>query len=111
MVRATKILQIIEKDNLVQNAHIMGTYLLSKLAELSQTRKITNVRGRGLQCAFDLPTSAQRDELIKKALENDLLILGAGQLSIRVRPALIIEQKHIDEGIAILNKTLEQIGL
>lgn len=111
MVRATKILQIIEKDKLVENAHIMGNYLLSKLAELSSTRKINNIRGRGLQCAFDLPTSKLRDELIKKALENDLLILAAGNQSIRVRPALVIEQHHIDEGIEILDKSLGQIGL
>lgn len=111
MVRATKILQIIEKDKLVENAHIMGAYLLNKLAELAQTKKISNVRGRGLQCAFDLPTTELRDELIKKALDNDLLILAAGKNSIRVRPALVIEQRHIDEAIEILEKTLSQVGL
>lgn len=111
MVRATKILQIIEKDKLVEHAHITGTYLLSKLVALSSSRKITNVRGRGLQCAFDLPSAEQRDELIKKALENNLLILAAGINSIRVRPSLIIQQTHIDEGIRILDKTLQQIGL
>ncbi len=111
MVRATKILQIIEKDKLVENSHIMGTYLLSKLAELSSNRKISNVRGRGLQCAFDLPTTQQRDELIKKALDNDLLILGAGSHSIRVRPALVINEHHIDEGISILDQSLKELGL
>lgn len=111
MVRATKILQIIEKDKLVENAHIMGAYLLNKLSELSQTKKISNIRGRGLQCAFDLPTTELRDELIKKALDNDLLILAAGKNSIRVRPALVIEKHHIDEAIEILEKTLTQIGL
>lgn len=111
MVRANKILQIIENDKLVENAHIMGTYLLSKLAALSAERKISNVRGRGLQCAFDLPTAELRDELIKKALENNLLILAAGTHSIRVRPALVIQQHHIDEGIQILDQTLQQLGL
>ena len=111
MVRATKILEIIEKDKLVENAHIMGAYLLNKLADLSHTKKISNVRGRGLQCAFDLPSQELRDELIKKALDNDLLILGAGKNSIRVRPALVIEKHHIDEAMTILEKTLTQIGL
>jgi L-lysine 6-transaminase len=111
MVRATKILQIIEKDNLVENAYIMGAYLLNKLADLAMTKKISNVRGRGLQCAFDLPSTELRDELIKKALDNDLLILAAGDNSIRLRPALVIEQRHIDEGIEILEKTLAELGL
>jgi L-lysine 6-transaminase len=111
MVRSSKILKIIEKDKLVENAHIKGAYLLNKLVELSATRKISNVRGRGLQCAFDLPSAKYRDELIKKALENNLLILAAGDWSIRFRPALVIQQKHIDQCIDILDKTLGEMGL
>jgi L-lysine 6-transaminase len=111
MVRSSKILKIIEKDKLVENAHIKGAYLLNKLVELSATRRINNVRGRGLQCAFDLPSAKHRDELIKKALENNLLILAAGDWSIRFRPALVIQQKHIDQCIEILDKTLGEMGL
>ncbi len=111
MVRATKILQIIEKDNLVENAAKQGEYILKQLTGLSEKRKITNVRGRGLQCAFDLPTAKQRDELIKKALENNLLLIGAGEKSIRLRPALIIREDHIDKAFKIVDKCLENMGL
>jgi L-lysine 6-transaminase len=111
MVRATKILQIIEEDRLVENARTQGRYFLSRLVELSQKRKISNARGRGLQCAFDLPSEKQRDELVKTALKNNLLLLSAGERPIRVRPALIIEKKHIDKAVAILDKTLGEMGL
>lgn len=111
MVRATKILKIIEEDKLVDNARNQGAYFLERLVTLSKTRKISNARGRGLQCAFDLPTQKQRDELVKMALKNNLLLLSAGDKSIRVRPALIIQKKHIDRAFTILDQTLGEMGL
>jgi len=111
MVRAQKILEIIEEDRLVENARTMGKYFLDKLIALSKKHKITNARGRGLQCAFDLPTPKLRDELIKAALRNNLLLLAAGERSIRVRPALVIQKKHIDKAFVIIEKTLGEMGL
>jgi L-lysine 6-transaminase len=111
MVRATKILRIMEEDKLVENAAEQGKYLLDKIIELSKHRKITNARGRGLQCAFDLPSGEQREAMLKKSLENNLLLLGAGDRSIRFRPALIIQRDHIDEAFEIIDKTLSQMGL
>jgi L-lysine 6-transaminase len=111
MVRATQILRIMEEDKLVENAGIQGRYLLEQMELLSKARKITNVRGRGLQCAFDLPSGKERDKLIVNALKNNLMVLGAGDKSIRFRPALIIQKKHIDEAAMILDKTLAAMGL
>lgn len=111
MVRATKILEVIHKDKLVQNAAKQGAYILKQLEKLAKKRKITNIRGRGLQCAFDLPTAKERDTLIKKALENNLLLIAAGETSIRLRPALVIKKRHIDEAMQIIDKTMKGIGL
>lgn len=111
MVRATKILEIIHSEKLVQNAAKQGAYILKHLHQLSAKRKISNVRGRGLQCSFDLPTTADRDGLIKKALENKLLLIGAGERTIRLRPALIIKKRHIDEAMKIINRTMKEMNL
>jgi L-lysine 6-transaminase len=111
MVRATQILRIIEEEKLVENAAKQGQYLLEQMLLLSKSRKITNVRGRGLQCAFDLPGAEARDRLIREALKNNLMVLGAGDRSIRFRPALIIQKKHIDEATVILDQTLAAMGL
>ncbi len=102
MVHATKVLRIIEEDKLVENAAKQGEYILTQLKSLQQKTKIDNVRGRGLQCAFDLPTTYDRDALIKKALDKNLLLLGAGERSIRFRPALVIQREEIDECMRIL---------
>jgi L-lysine 6-transaminase len=111
MVRATRIMEIIAKDKLVENSAKQGTYILKKLEQLAEKRKISNIRGRGLQCAFDLPTAKDRDELIKRALKNNLLLIGAGEKSIRLRPALIIKKQHIDEAMAIIDETMKAMKL
>jgi len=111
MVRATKILRIIEEENLVENSAKQGQYILEKLDCLGKNRKISNARGRGLQCAFDLPDKSFREKLLETALKNDLLLLGAGERSIRFRPPLTITREVIDEAFVILDKSLVEIGL
>jgi L-lysine 6-transaminase len=112
MVRCERILQIIEEDNVLDHVKHMGEHLLSQLYDLqSKHPHLTNVRGRGLICAFDLPTSHQRDHLIKLGLEHNVLLLGAGPRSIRFRPTLTIEQSDIDHGISILDRVLTVMGL
>ena len=109
MVRSTKFLQIIEEDNLIENATTQGAYLLEQLHTLSNDYPITNVRGLGLQCAFDLKDADTRNAIINKALDHDLILLGCGDRSIRFRPALIIQQDEIDEGMGKIRKTLDEI--
>jgi L-lysine 6-transaminase len=109
MVRATQILRIMEEDDLVENAREQGLYLLRNLEALAPKRKITNARGRGLQCAFDLETESQRNNFITTALKNNLILIGAGDRSIRFRPPLIIGKKEIDAAVEIIDKSLAEI--
>ncbi len=107
MVRATKILEVIHEDDLVENAAVNGTYLQKQLQKTaSRNEKISNVRGKGLLTAFDFPSGRMRDDFIKKGLEAGAMFLGCGETSIRFRPALIIEKAHIDAGIEIIEKVL-----
>ena len=110
MVRSSKILEIIEEDRLVENAAVQGEYLQQRLAELSEnSNKVLNVRGRGLLTAFDLPNQAMRDAFMKKGMEQKVMFLGCGNQSIRFRPALIIQQNHIDQGIEAIEKILPNL--
>ncbi|WP_443938318.1 L-lysine 6-transaminase [Pedobacter sp. MW01-1-1] len=110
MVRATQILQIIQEDNLCQNAQNVGQYLQNQLHHLAQKfDKMSNVRGRGLLCSFDFPTKEMRQNFISKGVEQNVMFLGCGEKTIRFRPALCIEQKHIDEGMAVMEKILPNI--
>jgi len=107
MVRATKILEIIEEDKLVQNAEETGEYLQQQLLEIADTSSIvSNVRGRGLLTAFDFPNKETRDHFLKKGLERNVLFLGCGERSIRFRPALIIQKNNIDAGLSVMKEVL-----
>ena len=108
MVRCQKYLEIIKEENLIKNAEIQGKRLLDGLIDMSEKFPdiITNARGRGLMCAFDLPNPKKRDELKNKLYANNLIIMGCGAKSIRFRPPLIINSEEVDKALEILNKTL-----
>ncbi|MBI4811356.1 MAG: L-lysine 6-transaminase [Ignavibacteriales bacterium] len=111
MVRSQRYLEIIEEDKLVDNARIVGDHLISRLTELQNEfpKLVGNVRGKGLFCAFDLPTTAQRNELRKKASDKGLVILGSGERAMRFRPPLTIQKREIDEGVNILRQSLKEM--
>lgn len=112
MIRATKYLEIIEKNNLIENAKIMGDYLLNSIQNLQNdfTDLISNARGKGLMCAIDVKDKSTRDILRKKLFENGLIILGCGEKSIRFRPRLSITKDNIDEAMDIFRKSLREIS-
>jgi L-lysine 6-transaminase len=80
MVRFSHILRIIAEEHLVENARLRGEELLAGLQALGQEypETISNARGRGLMCAFDLPDTTQRDQFRKKLVEAKLLVVGCG---------------------------------
>jgi L-lysine 6-transaminase len=112
MVRATTYLEIIREENLVENAARMGAVLLQGLARLESRYAglIGNVRGRGLMCAFDLPTAAQRNRLKALGYEEGVILLGCGVSTVRFRPALSITQEEVDEGIEKIDRCLARLG-
>ncbi len=109
MVRCQKYFEVIDEENLIKNAETQGNYLLEGLEELSQkySDKISNARGLGLMCAFDLPTPEKRDELQKRLYAKDLIVATCGATTIRFRPPLIISSEEIDEALGILDKILK----
>jgi L-lysine 6-transaminase len=109
MIRSTHFLRIIEKENLVENARVVGAHFLKALQQLqSEQPIITAVRGRGLFIAFDLPDSKMRDEFWKGLFDRGLLVLKSGDHSIRFRPALDITTAVVDEAIGLLRAQCQQ---
>jgi L-lysine 6-transaminase len=107
MVRSTRILQIIEEDDLLSNATVTGSYLQERLRKIAEKHEtISNVRGRGLMTAFDFPNKPSRDKFISNGMEEGVMFLGCGDRTIRFRPALIINEEHIDKGLETLEKII-----
>lgn len=111
MVRFDKILEIVESDNLVDNAKTVGGHLIKRLHELASTTDVvSNVRGLGLMCAFDLPDQAYRDRALAEAFDYGLVVLGCGNRSIRFRPPLTITTDEVDEGLRLLTKAINDVA-
>jgi len=113
MVRFTIYLEIIEQENLVNRASESGKYLLEQLMKLQNDypELVSNSRGKGLFCAFDLPSSKSRDELGSVLMDNKVIVLGSGERSIRFRPHLNIKIEEIDLGISAIRKSLNKIKI
>ena len=112
MVRATRYLEIIEEENLVENAARMGKVILNRIQRLAEefAGSIYNIRGRGLMCAFDMQSHNIRNRFVEKCFERGLFILGCGDRSIRFRPPLNISESEIDEGFLVIMNCLELIN-
>lgn len=111
MIRFKKYLEIIKEENLVENAAAVGEHLLNRLNELAHKYPavLSNPRGKGLFAAIDLPNGEMRAKAIQKIFENNVILLGCGERSIRVRPALNITKAQIDEGLNVIEKVVKEM--
>lgn len=108
MVRARRILEVMETDDLFEQATVNGAYLLGALRGLASEfpALVRDVRGRGLMCAFSLPTAELRDQLITRLWEHDVIMLASGADSVRFRPALTVSQEEIDRAVDAVRHAL-----
>jgi L-lysine 6-transaminase len=108
MVRARRILEVVERDALIDRAGLLGDHLLGGLRGLaSRHPSVTDVRGRGLMCAFTLPSRELRDLTITRLREDErVLVLGSGDTSLRFRPALTAGIDELDRAVAAIDRVL-----
>jgi L-lysine 6-transaminase len=111
MLRFQLTLEVIEKENLVENARVVGEYLLDGLQKLAADypQTFTNARGRGLMCAIDLPTGMMRDRLREILYDDGLILLACGDRSVRFRPHLNVTTKEIQIALDKMAANIEKI--
>ncbi|OSC43069.1 L-lysine 6-transaminase [Mycobacterium decipiens] len=111
MVRSRRILEVIEAEGLFERAAEQGSYLRSRLDELADDfpAVVLDPRGRGLMCAFSLPTTADRDELIRQLWQRAVIVLPAGATGVRFRPALTVSRADIDSAMAAVRSALSAV--
>jgi L-lysine 6-transaminase len=108
MTRSKHIMRIIREENLVENAETVGKFLLQNLIEIQNEYPalVSNARGLGLMCSFDLPNTEVRNKFREECYKNKLLILGCGERTIRFRPPLNVRKEDLIEGLKIIKKVL-----
>jgi L-lysine 6-transaminase len=112
MVRARRILEVIESDELPARAEQAGRYLRDRLEALADRHPDTvrEVRGRGLMCAFSLPSAAQRDTLTRLLWDRRVIMLASGADSVRFRPALTVSITEIDAAVDAVADALSEMA-
>ena len=103
---ALAVLDVFEEEHLVENANIVGEYLIGQLKELQKTeRHIVDVRGRGLMIGIDLdiPHKDVRQPLI---YQEHCFTGCAGTNILRLLPPLCLTKQDADDFINRLKKTL-----
>lgn len=100
-----KTLEIYEREQMTEHVKEVGAYLTEKLDALVQeSDRVLERRGTGLIQGIRL--NGPVGDVIQKALKEGLLIISARSDVIRMVPPLVIENRHIDEMIQILQKVL-----
>ena len=104
---ALTVLDVIKKDNILDNVSNMGRYLASEFKEkLKHSDKVVQIRQKGLMIAIELNQDCTK--LLQKALDKKLLINITGQ-SIRLLPPLIINKTQSDSLIDTIYELVENL--
>lgn len=97
------VLEVMEKDNLMQNAEEIGNYLI---AELKKFEQVKEVRGRGLMIGIELPEELAHVK--KELLFTHHIFTGEAKPNvIRLLPALNITKEHADEFLLAFSKLVK----
>jgi L-lysine 6-transaminase len=112
MVRGTRIIEIIQEENLLDYSVKQGERLLKGLQEIHRDfPEITsNPRGLGLFCALDLATPELRNAAVAKGHDLGMMILSTGMKGLRFRPALNLTTEDLDLGVELLRKSVAEVA-
>lgn len=102
-----KTIEIFERENLLAHINEVGAYLEGCLNRLKSELPDEIIERRGLRLIQGIKIKKPVGEVIKKALEEGLVLISAGDNVLRLVPPLIITKEHVDEMICILKRILE----
>jgi len=119
-VAARATIQVIEEENLLENAHTVGAHFRARLEGLKEKYPlIGDVRGMGLMQALELvkdrhtkePAPEATTQLLERTRENGLLVGKGGLFGnvIRLSPMLNISKPDVDEAVRLLDKSFSEV--
>src|SRR5689334_15477533 len=107
------------EEELLENAARMGAYLMDRMRDWpARFPVVGEVRGLGLMIGIELVRDQEtkekapglRDEVVARAFERGLLMLGAGENTLRLSPPLVITREQCDFAIETLEECLREAG-
>ena len=91
-------------DAFLEDVQAKGTYLRNQIEALDLPC-FGKTRGMGLMIGIEVKDGYNKSEIANKLIENGLLVLTAGP-GMRLLPPLVITKEEMDQGLAIMKKTL-----
>ena len=110
-------IDLIEKQYM-DNARKMGKVILDRMADwMEKYRIVGDVRGKGLMIGVEIVRDKKtkeragdlRNKIVDRAFEKGLLILGAGENTVRVAPPLVIDEEQAEYAVRILGECIAEI--
>ncbi len=108
-------LDVIEKENLLQNSTEVGNHMVRRMADWPRKHKLVgDVRGRGLMVGVELVKDKQtkeyaadeRDRVVELAFERGVLFLGCGPSTVRISPSLVVTKDEADVAVNVLEECI-----
>jgi 4-aminobutyrate aminotransferase len=105
------------EQGLIDNAARMGAHMMDRMREWpGRYRHVGEVRGLGLMIGIELvkdqgtrePFADLRDRILDSAFERGVLVLGAGDSTVRLSPPLTISRDQCDFAMDVLEQCLKE---
>lgn len=104
-----KSLEVLMKEGMVENSAKMGEYLMSFLKKTLVSKKIKDVRGKGLFIGLQFEESDIAYHFSKLLLKNGLIAKPTQRNIIRFSPPLVISKNQMDESFSIIQKSWDEL--
>ena len=108
MAVGTKIIEIIQRNDLLSNSQKIGEKLLKNFVDIVGINGLIDARGIGLMIGLEFDTKTTRDVIVNRLFKKGLLVLPAGMKSIRIMPPLIINEEDAANGVLLINDTINE---
>lgn len=107
-------IEVIENDNLAENARTMGDFMLAALNTLIKdyTHEIEGVYGQGLVAGIHFKTPETAQNVVDACIKKGLMLfnpVGPKGSTLKINPPLCIDEKTLNEGMIILERALKEI--
>ena len=104
---ASKALDLLFEDNLIENSKVMGAYLKEKLSEMKHSF-IKEIRGKGLWIGVELDQGISAKKICISLMGEGILAKETHETVIRFAPPLLIKKDEIDWALEKINKVFQE---
>ena len=110
LVRYARVLEVMDEEDLLANATSVGAQLLESLRTIEGNfEAVSNSRGRGFWAALDLPSTELRNQVVRAAAEERLMVLPTGLVGIRMRPTLTMSASEAQQVTDRLHTAIQKV--